>query len=235
MFLSKYFKLLLFISIELIVLYSVNYYGINLDINLKYLYVFVLTLSNILFFYDLFSGLINFTKNNQEEVSSYGIKWTFSVFYSIASFGILLILTFNNISTETNYIIQSILFVILLFGLYSGKFSGNFANNISIVEDSLLANKNLLQQLLFDAQALLNNKPTVSNNIKNLILEIKENARFITPSLNESAKSLDLLIIEDARKVNDLLSNTEIDNTEILAVIEKMKNNLQSRRQIITN
>ena len=125
--------------------------------------------------------------------------------------------------------------IILLFGFYSGKFSGNFANNISIVEDSLLANKNLLRQLLFDAQALLNNKPTVSNNIKNLILEIKENARFITPSLNESAKSLDLLIIEDARKVNDLLSNTEIDNTEILAVIEKMKNNLQSRRQIITN
>ena len=235
MFSSKYFKLLLFISIELIVLYSINYYGVNLDKNLKYLYVFVLTISNILFFFDLIFGLINFTKNNQEEVSSIGIKWTFSLFYSVASFGILLILTFNNISTETNYIIQSILFVILLFGFYSGKFSGNFANNISIVEDSLLANKKLLQQLLFDAQVLLNKKPTVSNNIKNLILEIKENTRFISPSLNESAKSLDLLIIEDARKVNDLLSNTEIDNTEILTVIEKMKNNLQSRRQIITN
>jgi hypothetical protein len=37
MFSSKYFKLLLFITIELILLYTVNYYGINLDKNLKYL------------------------------------------------------------------------------------------------------------------------------------------------------------------------------------------------------
>ncbi len=235
MFLSKYFKLLLLISIELIIIYSVNYYGINLDKNLKYLYVFVLTISNILFFFDFISGLIYFTKNGQEQVSSLGIKWTVSLFYGITSFGILLVLTFNNISTETNYIIQSILFIILLFGFYTGKFSGKFANNISIFEDSLLENKKLIQQLLFEAQVLLNNKPAISNNIRNLILEINENTRFITPSSNESVKLLDLLIIEDAKKVNDLLKNNELDNSEILTVIEKMKNNLQSRRQIITN
>jgi len=235
MFSSKYFKLLLFITIELILLYTVNYYGINLDKNLKYLYVFVLTISNILFFNDLIFGLINFSKNDQKAASSLGIKWFFSLFYSIVSFGILLILTFNNISTETNYIIQSIIFVILLFGFSSGKFSGNFANNISIMEESLLANKKLLQQLILDAQILLNNNPAVSNNIKNLILEIKENVRFMSPSSNESAKSLDLLIIEDTRKLNVLISKNEIDNVEILGVIEKIKNNLQIRSQIFTN
>ena len=121
---KKIFSILLLLAGDALIIFSFLNFGKNLSTEILSLNIVVSTIIYALFFIDILFPMVNFGDKSHKTIGSLGLRWFFTIFYTIVAIAAMFFLNYGaSISISIQVIINSILFFLLLLGLFSAASS----------------------------------------------------------------------------------------------------------------
>ncbi len=186
-----------------------------------------------LFFIDVLIPMVNFKDKSQAKIGSLGIRWLVTILYTLFAVGLMLFFTFGwEAKSGTQIILHSILAFLTLLGLFSAMVLSSKVENVFHEEQKSLS---LLFEIKNIAEKLIDNtqfNSEITPEIKGKLIEFSENIRYISPSNNVEAFSLEKSIKEELNKLENALQLNSGNSDIILASINKCNILYKNRKSI---
>lgn len=220
---------------ELILVYSIFHFRSSLDEKNLYLIIGVSSIVYFLLFSDLLFAWVNLKDQSQKQIGSIGIKWFFIFAYVVSSIGLLFIFNASKAYPkpfDIQVIVQAVLLFLLLIGLY---FSLSAAEIVKNVYTEQLQNKSLLVELKKTSKNIQNQirkKEGIPHNLISKLSELDDNLRFISPSDNTEAHTLEQSLIEEMGKINNEIKQLSPSIENVASSIEDCEVIYQERKSI---
>jgi len=232
---KRIFSILLILVGEALIIISFMVFGKNLSTEILSLNIVVSTIIYALFFIDILFPMVNFGDKSHKAIGSLGLRWFFTVFYAIVA---ILVMFFFNYGTPTNITIQlivhSILFFLLLLGLYSASSSAQKTQAIYVEEKQTRSGLEEMKKVTKKVQLKLDQMKDISKEIINSMNDLQENLRYLSPCDNPEAFELEASFLLQMKAMNDNLFINPIDNEQIIEQIENCKRTYQERKQLFS-
>lgn len=233
---NKTLSISLLILGEIIIIISFLYFGRNNDINILILNTIVSSIIYSLFFIDILIPIIDFSNKSQNRIGSVGLRWFFTIFYSITAVGIML--TYNiykPIDFFDQVIIHSILVFFLALGLFFSISASQKVKNVFDGEDRA---RRILEEMKNETISVLRKTEQRNDMPDDIIIRIKslsENIRFISPSNDIKAYELEKKYVNDIQDLDKMLFNAPLNIDKISEVLRKCETTYNTRKQNIFN
>ncbi|MFZ4724752.1 MAG: hypothetical protein ACOYMD_04835 [Paludibacter sp.] len=229
------FSILLLLAGEALIIISFLIFGKNLSAEILSLNIVVCTIIYALFFIDILFPMVNFGDKSHKAIGSLGLRWFFTVFYAIVA---ILIMFFFNYGTPTyitiQLIIHSILFFLLLLGLFSAASTAQKTQAIYVEEKQTRSGLEEMIKATKKVQLKLDQMKDISKEIINNMNDLQENLRYLSPCNNREAFELEASFLLQMKALNDNLFITPIDNEQVFEQIENCKRTYQERKQLFS-
>jgi hypothetical protein len=162
-----------------------------------------------------------------------GLSFGFMLFFAIAA------MIMSRFVPEFIFTKQLIIHCILLFFLLLGMwFSNRTADKVKDVYISETQNRNGINEMKTAIQNLKNRMNNLSNFPENFIQRIdvlEENLRFISPSENNEAHSLEQQFISTVNDISFTFSDFSMNENAIENSLKKVERIFQNRKAIYSN
>lgn len=189
---KTFFLKLLVLLGWLVILFGFYLFAREWELNLIVLNLVVVSTVYALYFVDFFLPISDFREPSKERVGGLGVRWVTTIVYTIFAIGFMAVANyFHPLGFELQLFVQAALFVLMGFGLYASHLSNKKAAErfISRVELSQMLDEIGAKLASMEDYAALAkfHTPFVSAKLK----ELRENARYISPSNNPKAIELE--------------------------------------------
>lgn len=232
-------KIILFIAIllgEIIIIYSLTIFKGGLSNEIFYLNILVATITYILLISDFIFPWIDLNEKSQSKIGSIGVKWFFTLGYSICAVSIIVVCNFYMFySFSIQLILHGILFFLLLLGIISNIQSSDKTKEVFNQENINRDRLNEMKIAIKNLQNKINSLSGLPENLKKRINIIEDNILFISPANTKEAHDLEELFI---KKINDItfdITNFNSNENNIELSLYKCEGIFQSRKQIHSN
>jgi hypothetical protein len=205
----------------------------NTPDNIFILNIVVTSIIYGLFFCTYRMPWIDLSDETQKQIGAMGISWVTTWFYAILAIAVMLLANRQlQLDFSTQLIIHCILLFFLLLGLLFGQHS---ADKVKEVHKQQTANRNSIIEM---KKAVVQLKDKISEtaelprNFIQRINALEESLRFISPSENAEAHSLEDSFIEMINAIRFALTDYSLNAEQIESNLKKCERLYQNRKQI---
>lgn len=232
---KKIISIVLLLAGEALIVACFLIFGKNESTEILSLNIAVSSIIYALFFIDILLPMVNFEDKSHKTIGSLGLRWYFTVFYAIVAIVAMFFLNYGTpTSTSIQVIIHSILFFLLLLGLFSAASSAQKTQTIFVEEKQIRSGLEELKKETKKVQLKLDQMKDISKEIINNMNDLQENLRYLSPCDNPEAFELEASFFLQMKAINDCLFITPIDNEQIIEQIENCKRTYQERKQLFS-
>ena len=232
---KKIVSILLLLAGEALIIISFLIFGKNFSTEILSLNIVVSTIIYALFFIDILFPMVNFGDKSHKAIGSLGLRWFFTISYSIAAIAAMFFFNYGTPTTITiQVIIHSILVFLLLLGLFTAVSSAQKTQSIYVEEKQTRSGLEEMKKSTKRVQLKLDQMKDISNDIINSMNDLQENLRYLSPCDNPEAFELEASFLIQMKAVNDSLLITPIDDEHIIEQIENCKRTYLERKQLFS-
>jgi hypothetical protein len=189
-----------------------------------------------LFFCNYRAPWIDFNDKTQRQIGALGISWFATWFYAIFAIATMLLANLElQFVFTTQLIIHCILLFILLLWLLLAQHS---ADKVKEVYEQQTANRNGIIEMKKAVNQLKDKMSETTGmpvDFTRRINALDESLRFISPTENEEAHSLENSFIETVNAIRSALTDYSLNTEQIEINIKKCERIYQNRKQIYSN
>lgn len=219
-------SVLLIILGEALLIISFLRFGKELQKEILTLNIIISSVIYLLVFADILFPWVNLKDKTQKQIGLIGVRWFFTAIYVLLSIAAMVL--FNKvleIELMDQVIIQSILFFLLLLGLYFSFSVAHKTHELYEKEKDILTSIEKMRTAINSQRLRAESNEMISSEVHNIIVDLQDNLRYLSPSNLESAHMLEQQFVEETLSLNDLLVDKEPNN-------ERIKNKLKKCNQI---
>jgi hypothetical protein len=232
---KKIFSILLLLAGEALIIASFLLFGKSVSTEILSLNIVVTSVIYALFFIDILFPMVNFGDKSHKAVGSLGLRWFFTFFYAIIAIAGMFLFNYGTpTSTPIQVIVHSILFFLLLLGLFSAASSAQKTQGIFVEEKQVRSGLEDMKKATKKVQLKLDQMKDIPKEIINSLNDLQESLRYLSPCDNPEAFELEENFLVQMKKINDSLFITPIDNEQIIEKIENCKRTYQERKQLFS-
>lgn len=207
-------------------------WGDNLEPKVKYLDIVV---SLVLFSQYAMMGffpMIDTSKEEQKEVGMMGVHYWSLFACTFLSIGVMVYGIHNDVQFKYQLILQLLVLMLLLLGRVSTLSAGKQVEKTYHHEKQLMHNKKTLTSVVQDLLDTINLNGNVPQEITKRVQDMAERIRYIAPSNNARAMSLDVKIENELLNIGGLLQDLEANTYAIDQGINRTSYLIEQRRQV---
>lgn len=228
--------ILLLLAGEALIIISFLFFGKSLGTEILTLNIVVTSIIYSLFFVGILVPIVDFKDKSQKTIGSLGVRWFVTSLYILMAIGVMVTyIQIKTVDVNSQIIIQSILFFLLLFGLYyatssSGKVELIYTEekqNVSRLEDLKKAMIEVLDQL-----DQLKNAPT---DLRLAMTWLQEDLRYVSPCNTQDAYDLEINFLNEIKAVKDGLFEYPLNSDRIIERIQNCQKICNARKKIYSN
>jgi len=202
--------------------------------------IFYLDLVVVCFVYFLnysnFPGLFFSVSNFNKQISVLGMRLYFATFYSVIAIAIILIGYFLKFEFKSQLFLQLIALFFLSIILVLAKRSNQHVQNFATEEANIRKGKADLLGALSKLELQLSRESVKWSNAQPILVKLKENARYVAPTTNSDAISIEQEILNEIQKCSsNASSNINSSEEEIIKSLNTCSTLLAQRKQIYSN
>lgn len=184
--------------------------------NIFYMNMGVTLLSFIIVHYNATSRWIDKGKNNDKSVGSLGLKLHVSMIYCIVAMAFVIIAKIVPLfSFSVQLIIHCVLLFAFLVGVMSAVAAGKQSESVAVEFEKKKEGKINLKKEFTSLNAKLCTMNNIDADVLEAINKLAEDVRFLAPSSNEEAVTLEKELIDEIQSIGFALSNYEMNKEEI--------------------
>ncbi len=233
---KKIFSIFLILLGEALIIVSFLYFGRNLTTNILVLNIIVSSIIYLLWFVEKFIPMINLKDKTQKGVGSLGLKWVFTFLYAVSAIGVMVVFnTIRPIDVNAQIIFHGILFFLLLVGLYFVFYSSQKAGEVFGEEAGNRSRLDEIKTSTKEVKLKLDQMENIPSDITVRMTALFENLRFISPSNNREAITLEASFLRDIKVLQDCLSEIPNNFDKIIENIKNCEATFKERKQIFSN
>ncbi len=229
---KRIFSILLFIFGVFLIIVSFLHFGNNMPPEVKALNIVVTSVIYGLFFVDILISPVRLDDQSQKNIGSMGVRWFFTFCYTLSAIGVMIY--FNNkenASIGDQLIIQSILFFLLLLGLYFSFSSARRTLHVYEREKESFDGINEMKNVISNLQMKMDTMKDLPQEFISAINIIQEDIRYMSPSLHQEAVELETQFIHEIEQLADCLSATPLRMEKIEELAKSSQKILKKRKQ----
>lgn len=225
--------ILLLIAGEILLIISFLHFGKTLPDNILAVNTIVSSIIYLLIIKIIFFPWINLKNKTQREVGTIGPGWVITLIYTILAIAVMMLCNFFlTITFTTQLIVHSILFFILLTGLFAGYAIAGKTKVVFEKESEMLTKKENMCTAINTLKLTVALNDAVTEDIKNKVLELYEQLRFLSPCNASEANELEHLFIEKVSSINELIKSGKFDHAAITKHLFECEQIYQERKKI---
>jgi len=218
---------------EALIIISFLYFGRNLPTCVMILNIVITSIIYLNWFVERFIPAIDLQDKAHKDAGSLGLKWLFTVLYSVIAIGAMLVFNLGGITGfYVQIIIHAILFFLLLVGLYFVFFVKEKVGEVYYVETGYRSRINEMNTSLNSIKLKLELMENVPTHIIMKVRFLNDGLRFISPSNNDDAAILEAEYLAAIKKLNDCLYDNPLNEDRVGKIIQKCEQIYQQRRQV---
>jgi hypothetical protein len=204
--------------------------------NILILNIVITSLIYGLFFIDILIPCIDLGDKSQKKVGSLGLRWFFTWLYAVAAIAGMIV---GNAVFEWPFALQIIIHCILFFFLILGfAASLHSSDKVQQAYQQETFNRNGIDEMKMAMQNLkdkMNDCPDLPENFIGRIDTLKENLRFISPTENAMAYSLEKQFVSIISDISFAVSNFSMNEETIESNLKKVEGIYRNRKSIYSN
>jgi small-conductance mechanosensitive channel len=232
---KKLFSILLLLAGETLIIASFLIFGKNMSSGILSLNIVVTTIIYALFFIDILFPMVNFGDKSHKAVGSLGLRWFFTGLYAIIAIVAMFVFNYGTpTAISTQLIIHSILFFLLLLGLFGAMSSAQKVQAIYKEEKQTRNGIEEMKKATKKVQLKLEQIKEIPRVIIDNINDLQEDLRYLSPCDNPEAFEMEVDFSNQMKALNDRLYITPFDNEQIIKQIESCKRIYQERKQLFS-
>ena len=231
--LRKVFSILLLIIGEALIIIGFLYFGKGVNPKILSLNIVISSIIYLLFYIDMFFPFVDFSDKSQKTVGSLGLRWFVTIFYLLVAIAVMLVFYYvKPISLNAQIIIHSILFFLLLLGLYFAISASAKVQEVYEKEEEVRDYLTEMKNVTKEVQRSLDQLNNIPSNIISKIEKLQEDIRYISPSNNQEAHSLEADYIKSIKLVQDCFYDASIDYKKLFERIMDCERIYLERKEI---
>lgn len=187
-------------------------------------------------FVDILMPWVNFKDKSQKQVASIGLRWVVTSIYAIAA--IALMLAGNlwlMLSFELQLIIHCILLVLLVLGIVGVLQVSTHTKHLYLQDQSLRQGIGHMRQAIADLKNSMCEYGELPNEFISRINALQEELRYLSPSNNPEANSLEAQFIDCLKSIAINLPNYSLNQRQIEGYLCKAEQIYQNRKSLYSN
>ena len=232
----KLFQVLLLLTGEALIVICFLYFGRNLNPKLLTLNIIVTTIIFLLYTIDIIFPLVDFKDKSQQTIGSIGIRWFFTLFYTLIAIGAMVIFnTIKPLDITSQAIIQGIFFFLLSLGLYFTLSSSDKVQEVFLEEKQNRSQVEAMKKATKEVQLKLNQMKDIPADLIIRTTVLQDNLRFISPCNNQEAFDLEINFLNEIKTVQDCLFDTPLNYDRIIENIQNCERIFKERKQSFSN
>ncbi|HOX79327.1 MAG TPA: hypothetical protein PLW31_14965 [Bacteroidales bacterium] len=234
--LGKYTSIGLLLAGEALIIFCFLHFGRNADPQIRALNIIISSFILCLNFIDILFPWVNWKDKSQKSIGSLGLRWVVMSLYVLFAVGIMIVFNiFIPIGFGNQLLLHAGLIFFFLVGLFLTFTSS--ANVKSVFEHEEKARSGIaeMKKITNDVRLKLDQMNNLPGGLFKQITDIQDDLRFISPSDNAIAKSLENEFIMKMKSVYDSLYNLPLDEERINRLIHDCNRIYRDRKQIFSN
>ena len=180
-------------------------------------------------------GLFGFYFDFNKQVGGLGIRLAYIRLYSFLAIAIILIGYFAQINFRYQLFFQLLAAFILLLGYFFSQLSSRKAISVHAEQDINIKGKDEILRALNQFEILLTEDSSKWAGEKQKINFLKEDARYLSPSNNQSATDLDSEIANTIQQAYIIARDKNEGGIEIFSLLNKCEELLKLRKSTYSN
>jgi len=222
---------------ESIIIASMHHFFGHLPQNVFYLNCVVASIIYILVFADLLFPWINLKDRSQRAVGSIGIRWFVSFLYAgIAGVAMLYMnSSIRNTPINSQLLVHSVLLFLLMLGMFMAFSSSDKVHEVFIEETTNRGRVDEMKRHTKELCNLLQGNSWMPADLKSRITELHENMRFLSPSNNPEAITLETSFCEETEKLCKLIRDGNPNGDAITLQLSRCESVYRDRKNTYSN
>jgi hypothetical protein len=196
-----------------------------------------LSVTCLIFIVTIFTelGLFGFNFDFEKQVGGLGIRLSYIRFYSFLAIVIIITCYLYHVNFRYQLFFQLLAGFLLLIGYFFSYVSSRKAVTVQIEQSVQRKGKEEILKAIGEFEILFSNDAAKFITEKQKIDTIKETARYLSPTNNDSANEIDSEIASNIQQAYALAKTNTDDKAEVFLLLNKCEELLKLRKNIYSN
>lgn len=179
---------------------------------------------------------VDLSDPSHKQVGGLGLKWVSVIWFDIlviAVIAVTLICAYNNepLAFKWQLLIHCALIFLFILGLLSSSHATAKTDEIYRKERRVMQGKADLRFTLSDLAYIAESTPGIPTETSRRLRRLSDETRYITPSLDQMALSMESRIFATANQLRPALTDYEMNAPRALAMIDTLERDLAERKK----
>ncbi|MDR1340988.1 MAG: hypothetical protein LBK58_13190 [Prevotellaceae bacterium] len=188
-----------------------------------------------LFFVDILVPWFDLGDKSQKKVGSLGLRWFFTLFYAFAAIATMLVCHSYDCSLETQILCHCVLIFFLILGFVASLHSSGKVRQVYQQETSNRKGILEMKKAVTNLKDRMSGLSGLPENVIDRISVLEESLRFISPSENAEAHSLEQQFVRVIDDISFAVSNYSMNEEAIASNLKKLERIYQNRKNIYSS
>jgi len=233
---KKLFSIFLLICAEALVIICFLYFGHNLDSKILAINICVTSIILLLLYADIVLPRINLKDKTQKAIGVLGVRGFVAFIYMFFAIGAMITFNINKpVDIYTQLIVHGVLLLILGVGLYYTIAVSDKVVEVYTAEKMNRGRVDEMKKMTKEVQLKLDRMKNVPVAVTEKICALQDNLRFLSPTDNADAISLESDFLNEMKTLWNSLFNIPPDYDQINEQIRNCERVYKERKQQYSN